>query len=537
VVDAIERGPCPLADPAYAALTVNFASVAFANLEAVPADTLRPAWQDMAGRELPLAALCEVRDRAATMLRRMGYLAAVQVPPQRIEPGGEVRMDVLVARLVDLQVRGDAGNAEQLIAAHLAPLTDRPYFNVTEAERHLLLARDLPGFDVRMTLRSAGRGPGEVIGEVVVSRQPVELIVAAQNLAAEATGREGIFAQIAFNDLLGLGDRTALSIYNTLDLDEQTVVQLSHDLAAGSSGLRFGGKLVYGEARPDVANGSFTSKTIIAEGGFTYPLIRRQALSLLAGAGIEAVDQRVRFGSVPLSEDRLRVLFARAQFDALDRGSLTGEGGYTPSEPLWSAGVSLEARHGIDALGASERCATAAQCRPPNVPMSDIFADPSALVTRLEGDFQYRPVPAVTIAFAPVAQYSPDRLLVYEQLSLGNYTVGRGFDPGIVQGDSGVGARFELQVGRLTPRSESAVTVQPFAFLDAAWAWNNDAGTTPDPQRVLSAGGGLRGRWGDRADASLTLAVPLERAGFQTTRGDARLLFTISTRLLPWRVR
>ena len=152
----IERGPCPLADPAYADIKVNFSKVSFGNLEAVPAGTLDSTWSDVAGREVPIAMLCEVRDRAATQLRQMGFLAAVQVPPQRIEKGGEVRMDVLVARLVDVQVRGNPGNAGGLIAAHLRKLTGEQWFNIRNAERHLLLLRDLPGFDVRLTLRPAG---------------------------------------------------------------------------------------------------------------------------------------------------------------------------------------------------------------------------------------------------------------------------------------------------------------------------------------------------------------------------------------------
>src|SRR5690606_12064052 len=102
----IERGPCPLAAPSLADTTVTFSRVTFAGLEAISPALLDPTWRSLAGREVPVASLCEVRDRAATILRNMGYLAAVQIPPQRIENSGDVRMDVLVARLVEVQVRG-----------------------------------------------------------------------------------------------------------------------------------------------------------------------------------------------------------------------------------------------------------------------------------------------------------------------------------------------------------------------------------------------------------------------------------------------
>ena len=39
------------------------------------------------GQEQPVAMICEIRDRAATILREAGYIAAVEVPEQRIADG------------------------------------------------------------------------------------------------------------------------------------------------------------------------------------------------------------------------------------------------------------------------------------------------------------------------------------------------------------------------------------------------------------------------------------------------------------------
>ena len=39
-----------------------------------------------------------------------------------------------------------------MLAAYLSELTKRPLFNRYEAERYLLLASDLPGYTVRLTL-------------------------------------------------------------------------------------------------------------------------------------------------------------------------------------------------------------------------------------------------------------------------------------------------------------------------------------------------------------------------------------------------
>jgi len=535
IEDTVERGPCALADPAMAGVKVNFANVSFTGLPDVPPGALDEAWRDLAGREQPIATLCEVRDRAATMLRRWGFLATVQVPPQRIEAGGTVQFNVLAAKLVAVEVRGRPGHAERQIAAHLRQLTKRPWFNTQEAERQLLLLRDLPGFDVRLTLRSAHAGPGEVIGEVMVERRPVELIVGGQNLSSKATGREGVMAQLTLNDLTGMGDRTVLSVYNTVQTGEQTVVQLAHDFAIGPDGLRLGGRFVYGRARPDIAGGAFVSHTWIGAAELSYPFLRKQTATLLGAAGFEAVDQLIDFGGTRLSADRLRIAYGRLDGRLVDSASLAGRDGFTLAEPRLGLSGSLEVRKGLAGLGASSACVPLTVCLPPHVPITNLAANPQGALVRAEATVEFRPARAVTLVLRPRAQYSSAQLLSYEQFTLGNYTVGRGYDPGAVQGDKGVALGAELRLGRLRPRSAEDIALQPYGFVDAGWAWTNDNGLTP-MRHLVSAGGGVRARWGDRGDFNLLLAVPLERVPGQSQLGPARVLLTFTTRLVPWSV-
>jgi hemolysin activation/secretion protein len=300
--------------------------------------------------------------------------------------------------------------------------------------------------------------------------------------------------------------------------------------------LRLGGSLLVAHSEPDIG-ADFRTDTLAGDVALTYPVIRRQAQTLLARAGFEIVNQKLKLGSTPISEDDLRVVHAGLDYQAIDPASVRGYRGFSPAEPHWRAGLTLELRHGIGGLGASRDCTPLADCLPPHVPISNFFADPTAFVARLQGSFEFRPVRLLTVAVAPLAQWSHGPLLSYEQVSLGNYTIGRGFDPGVALGDRALGAAFEARYGSVFARKPDALALQPFVFLDLAKAWLDDAAGPVDLREVLSAGGGVRGRWGDHADFSLLLAVPLERAGLQTVRPDTRLLFTVTARLLPWRNR
>lgn len=536
----IERAPCPLADPQFSNVEANFASVEFTNLKGVEPSALDSSWREFAGRSIPIAQVCEIRDRAATILRRAGYLAAVQVLPQRIPPGGVLKFDVLMAKLVRIEVRGDAGPSERQIVRYLEPLTNQSVFNAIEAERSMLLARDLPGYDVRLTLRPAGTVPGEVIGQVSVDYQRFEVEANVQNLGSPDTGRFGGLIGVKLNGLTGLGDQTTLSVYNTFDFSEQTILQAGHSFAIGSEGLRFSADVTYAWTSPALTPPApIKSKTLVAAFDVSYPLIRRQYRNLVASGGFELVDQHVKFGPVALTTDQLRILYARMDFDQADPASFASQAGYSAAEPRWRYGGNVELRHGISAFGGSRSCgANFINCLPPFTPLSRIEADPTAFVARAQTYFEIRPVSNVTFALETRGQYSNKPLASYEEFSAGNYTIGRGYEAGTLLGDSGIGARAEVRLFKLRPKSSNDFAFQPFGFFDAAQIWNKDRFAAPyadNRQTLYSAGGGVNAAWGNRAILSVMAAVPLNTAGLQATKGDVRLLMSLTAKLIPWR--
>lgn len=535
----VERAPCALANPAYRNVTFTLNSVAFDDLKGLSLADLRPAYAEYLGTTQPVAVICDIRDRAATILRNAGYVAAVEVPEQRIADGA-VRFQVLMAKLVAVRVRGDAGKAERTIAGYLRQLTEREVFNRNDAERYLLLAGDLPGYDVRLSLRSAGAERGEVVGEVAILRTPGQIDFNVQNFGSRDLGRWGGLLRGQFYGLTGLGDRTTIALFSTADFEEQQTLQIGHDFRIGSEGLTLSGQFTYAWANPDLGDPLFDVKarTLLATAEASYPFLRSQAANVRGSAGLDLIDQRVELNNVvTLTRDKLRVGFLGVDMDAVDPASLNRLGGYSAGEPRWRVMGSLQLRRGLDIFGASEDCGPAfAACTGAGaVPLSRLEGDPTATVLRFQGYGEFRPLPKIAFSLAMRAQQSGEALLSFEEFSAGNYTVGRGYDPGTLLGDRGIGFQAELRLGRLAPASRDAFAFQPYAFFDYARVWNEDrlvlAGGR---QHVSSIGGGFRALYGDRAQLDAVLAVPLERAGLLAERPDPRLLVSLTTKLWPW---
>ena len=534
----IERAPCPLADPQFADVSLTLTEARFSGLDAIDPAIIAPAYRDLIGQELPVAAICDIRDRAATILRQAGYLASVQVPVQEIE-GGVVRFDVALARMSAVQIRGEAGPSGKLLQRYIDKLAAQPVFNIEEAERYLLLARDIPGLDVRLVMqpaaRESGAMPGDVVGIFNVSRTPFYADATLQNYGSNAVGRYGTLGRMRFNGITGLGDETTFSAYATGDIDEQLVVQAGHEFRAGSEGLTLGGNLTFSWSQPDIAGPDlFDSETFIASAYAAYPFRRSQTSNVIGTIGFDLINQDVEFSDLPLSRDRLRVAYARIDFNKVDADSLRGVDGYSAVEPRFAIAGSAEIRQGFDVFGASEPCGPAfVNCTAPGlVPPSRLDGDSTGFVFRAQGQVDYRPSPVWKFSLKPRMQFSPDALFSYEQVSGGNYTSGRGFDPGSVIGDSGYGGQIEVAYGSLMPETQGGSAFQPYAFFDVmAVSTKNVAG---DPQTISSAGGGLRATLGRIAYLDVFAAVPLERAPFQIDRGDVRVLATLSIQLGPW---
>lgn len=127
--------------------------------QAFPASELLALVAGAEGQELTLAELQALAARITRYYRAHGYfLAWAYLPAQEIRDG-QVEIAVLEGRLGKVTVDNRAALSPQTVERHLAGLHGGEAVKAGELERDLLMLNDLPGVEVKSTLR-----PGATVG-------------------------------------------------------------------------------------------------------------------------------------------------------------------------------------------------------------------------------------------------------------------------------------------------------------------------------------------------------------------------------------
>lgn len=501
-------GACPLAENP-ASLTIK--SVAFHGLESVSPDELRPAYAPFLDKAGDASDLCKVRDAVADALFDHGLLARVEIPAQTIDDGA-VTLEVIEARIVNVAVRGDPGPAGPAVERYAQKLRGMAPFDVNRVQRYILLASDIPGLKVRASVRPNLSGErGAVDLDLSVQRDPQDLIVNVQNLQSKATGRWGGLARGDFNAMTAYGEQTSLVFYRTVFHNEQWVVQGLEEARFGGEGFVLRTAFAYGESHPgDVLKGlGLKSKSIVATIEGEYPLIRSRRKNLSVTAGLEVVDQDTRLGGggARLINDDLRNLYFEV------KGDQTAYWGYHPIVLRGAAGV----RRGIEGFGATEEG---------DPLLSRAAARPGAWAIYGEASLYTVITPQLSFLARAEGQYANQPLAAYQEYAVGSLTIGRGYDPAYVSGDSAMAASLELRGGPFQPKAGWAVS--PYGFFDIARVTNRDPGASAET--VKSIGVGFQAPVRERWVLDVSYARPLDRRAIDRKKPPGRLLVNLTAR-------
>lgn len=486
-------------------------------------DALRAAAAAWAGAPLEIRTVRCAGLAMEGAFRDAGYpYTRVSAPPQRVE-AGLVRFQVVEGWVERVTPAGD--NARARLQAHrrLRSLEagDEPRaLPLREVERAAALLDTAPGLVARMAVTRGGEDRAGAIRIVAEAEpEPRNIVVNLNNFGADELGRTGASILFSTPGRAPLGDRLTLSFYTTLDLEEQRAARITYQRGLTASGLVAGLELAYGQAEPsgEVRVLGAAAESLSGRFELTHPVRLGRTTRLQAGMGVDGADQSGDLfgGEVRLSEDSTRNVFARlwgeaapgcARFTSAPRGA------------CWRLAGEIEARQGLDGLGASYE-GDELLARP--------FADPQAHVLRAAIDAETPSGPLDVRARLQISgQASSAALMAFEEFNFGNYTLVRGYDPGAVAGDSGIAGALELIGPTLRVRR---VGFEPFGFYDLGKVWNEDPGA-PDGRTLASVGAGMRMNLDRGVRFEATWSRPLHPPlGLGESQPSSRVLFSLTT--------
>lgn len=517
---------CPFAGQG---LRVTLSHVRVEGATLLTPDQVERATADLIGHDSDLAVVCLARDRVAKLFSDKGYrLTRVDLPPQRIE-NGQLKLVATEGYVSDLDTDGLSrmGPSAAIARAFLAPVVTHRPTPWAAVERAVLMARDIPGAEIGVQLHAAAAGPGAI--ELVASaagRRRFDVSTGVQDLGSRELGEVAGFARVDANSFTHWGERSSLLLYGTTT-GRQKVVEGIESAFLGASGLRGELDVTYAQTQPQGTisalgiNGDFFDAKL----GATYPILRSQALSLVARVGFEFVDQRNSLGALQgqgstplLFRDKLRVFSAQA------------DAHWAPETLHWiGASANVEIRQGVDGLGSS---------RAGDADLSRAKGDPGATILRANASVRWTPLgrsaPGAPggpwVELTGLVQWTDQTLLAYEQFQIGNFTVGRGYDPGAATGDRAYAGQAQAGWPIGVHGFGTKAVIEPFVFYDVARLENLTSYTTD----IASWGGGARAvlPWSLRLE--VTGAVPLKAPIPNAPAPGARLLASL-TRVFSFR--
>lgn len=401
------------------------------------------------GRDITLADLEKIAERATALYRDRGYfLAQAVVPVQEVEQG-RVTINIVEGTLgqVDIQVDPDARipakRVERTLKAALQPgqaLNGRRYENA------MLLLSDLPGIRPKSSVES-GAAIGTTDLNVEVSRgEPVGVVVEVDNHGTPESGRIRAGGTVRWASPTGHGDNLDLRVMVAEDA-HTAFGRLAYEFPVGYQGLRLGA----GIARVQYElGGAFrilgaTGTADIVDISASYPLIRQRSTNLFLRFGFDRKSLSDEFTSVEFESEKL-VRGATAGWSFEHRDALLG-GGYTSVNGVLYRGE-LDIRD----------------------PRSEFFDQLPLIGRKTQGYYTKLTVQAtrlqaltkdLSLFFGAGIQHASRNLDSSEQLSLGGPRAVRAYSTNEALVDEGWITNLEL-------RYAFSDRVTPFVFYDAA---------------------------------------------------------------------
>ncbi len=194
--------------------------------------------------------------------RQAGFLVTTAVvPPQDIEAGGVLDIQVVEGRLGRVRVEGSERYNARALAGPMQSLVGQPV-QLDRLQQAMRQVRDLPGVSVSPVL-APGAAPGEtdIILVAEDSGRPYAVRIGASNYGTDSTGRYRLEAGITAYSPLGAGDLFSASYAYGINPNDSWVGAANYNLPfAGSRGLT--GVIGFTRSEIELSTGPFAALDI-----------------------------------------------------------------------------------------------------------------------------------------------------------------------------------------------------------------------------------------------------------------------------------
>ena len=393
---------------------------------------------EIIGKRVSVAELFAVARKLEQAYITAGYgLVRVALPAQRLKDGETVRFIVIDGYVERLDTSALPETIRGRVTKLLAPLVGRHGLRMSQIERALLLAGDLPGTALRSTL-APGSKPGAGVLVLDAIYQPVTGVASLDNTLSKKLGTYTASLGFDLNSVAGFGEQLYVRTAGRPGGGERLFTEepRNRTIAAGltiplgMSGLSANFEVTDARTTPladDTGIGT-TSLFTRYSARLNYALIRARDVNVGVQGAFDLERERVRMITsveVDTSLDRLRILRGGGNFswfapgDGLVSGRLTGSYGIGGRKAPTDSSATPLSRQGEDPVFQK-------------LEMAMEYVQP--LAAHLTTDLSFR------------GQTSFNRVMASaEQISLSGTT---GLSPvaaGQVQGDSGYVVRGEAQ--------------------------------------------------------------------------------------------
>jgi hemolysin activation/secretion protein len=488
--------------------TFTIKGVSFEGNTSFTSEELTAEFQEYLNTKINLGTLNKAAGKITAKYRNAGYiLSRAVIPPQRIG-NGVLKIRIVEGFVNQVTIEGLSDETSRL-AQYAEKIRGAKPLDSATLERYLLLMEDLPGVKAHAVIRPAQGVSGASDIVIQIEEKPVDVTATMDNRGTRYLGPVEFSFSTAFNNLMGMYDRTQVRLFAADNTNELKYGQIVQEFQLDDEGTKL--QLSAGRTRTNpgytLKNFDIVGKDTTLSAAVSHPFIRSRETNLFGHVKFDWRNTSTDALDTALFRDRLRVLRTGAAYDFVDQFAAVNK-----IETEVSRGFKWDG-YGRPALQSRAR--------------GDMdFSKITAYVSRLqpiEGPFN--------LFVAAQGQKSGNVLLSAEQFGVGGPNFGSAYDTSEIIGDDGVAARAELQFSGMEDVGFFE-SYQLYGFYDVGKVWSRTVVGPGSTAALASTGLGVRFDASQPLSGGFEIALPTTRkvAAYGQDGGAPRFFFDLSYR-------